>query len=246
MQNSAELAAASNPVPEQLWLDAIPGLRGVGPTSGSAESSQVSTPTRKTATPPDGAAEPETDPTSAAAGGPSSSAESSGTSTATPQDPLSLLAAAAADEQPAADATAPAPGTPQRASKGDAGADAAAASRGGERLGACLADDDIMRIRNFVADYAGRQLLPDLQRLTALLQTVVQTARKGVGRSFIGATKRFFGGSKPAAPASPGGAAAAAGAKLPYSIGVATVEAQMRRLADFSFMLQDWETAHTM
>jgi len=53
-------------------------------------------------------------------------------------------------------------------------------------------------------------------------------------------------GSKPSVTSGPAGSTLPGGAKLPYSIAVSSAEAQMRRLADFSFMLQDWETAHTM
>lgn len=66
--------------------------------------------------------------------------------------------------------------------------------------GGCLAARDIDNLRHFVQDYAVRALIPYIEHLVAILSEGV-TNKKGVSKSLLSATKRWFVTSKPGAGA---------------------------------------------
>lgn len=66
--------------------------------------------------------------------------------------------------------------------------------------GGCLTSRDIDNLRHFVQDYAVRALIPYIEHLVAILAEGV-TNKKGVSKSLLSATKRWFVTSKPGAGA---------------------------------------------
>ncbi|KAH8371336.1 hypothetical protein KR093_006982 [Drosophila rubida] len=64
--------------------------------------------------------------------------------------------------------------------------------------GRCLAARDVDNLRHFVQDYAVRALIPYIEHLVAILSEGV-TNKKGVSKSLLSATKRWFVTSKPGA-----------------------------------------------
>ncbi|KAL7734413.1 hypothetical protein ACLKA6_010743 [Drosophila palustris] len=64
--------------------------------------------------------------------------------------------------------------------------------------GGCLASRDVDNLRHFVQDYAVRALIPYIEHLVAILAEGV-TNKKGVSKSLLSATKRWFVTSKPGA-----------------------------------------------
>lgn len=66
--------------------------------------------------------------------------------------------------------------------------------------GGCLSARDIDNLRHFVQDYAVRALIPYIEHLVAILSEGV-TNKKGVSKSLLSATKRWFVTSKPGAGA---------------------------------------------
>lgn len=66
--------------------------------------------------------------------------------------------------------------------------------------GSCLTARDIDNLRHFVQDYAVRALIPYIEHLVVMLSEGV-TNKKGVSKSLLSATKRWFVTSKPGAGA---------------------------------------------
>ncbi|XP_037298483.1 trafficking protein particle complex subunit 8 isoform X2 [Manduca sexta] len=98
--------------------------------------------------------------------------------------------------------------------------------------GAALNTNDIDAIKQFLQDYASKALLPYLEKQISQLSEVVAN-RKGVSRSLLSATKRWFGTGKPG-----------------NTTGNSTVvytsdcpELQLRRLGDLWFLCGQWQRA---
>ncbi|XP_030383896.1 trafficking protein particle complex subunit 8 isoform X2 [Scaptodrosophila lebanonensis] len=64
--------------------------------------------------------------------------------------------------------------------------------------GSCLNAHDVENLRHFVQDYAVRALIPYIEQLVGILSEGV-TNKKGVSKSLLSATKRWFVTSKPGA-----------------------------------------------
>ncbi|XP_053954695.1 trafficking protein particle complex subunit 8 [Anastrepha ludens] len=62
--------------------------------------------------------------------------------------------------------------------------------------GSCLNSMDVENLRHFVQDYTVRALIPYAEQLVALLAEAI-TNKKGVSKSLLSATKRWFVSSKP-------------------------------------------------
>ncbi|KAL4712641.1 hypothetical protein ACJJTC_007938 [Scirpophaga incertulas] len=111
-----------------------------------------------------------------------------------------------------------------------------AASKPSEHLneihGCALNANDIDAIKKFMQDYATKALLPYLEKQIAQLSEVVAN-RKGVSRSLLSATKRWFGTSKP-------------GNNTASNTVIYTndcPELQLRRLGDLYFLCGQWQRA---
>ena len=65
--------------------------------------------------------------------------------------------------------------------------------------GSCLTLSDHDRLRIFIHEFIVRGLIPWGERMLRTLSDQL-TSRKGIHRSFLSATKKWFGGNKPGAP----------------------------------------------
>ncbi|XP_028156042.1 trafficking protein particle complex subunit 8 [Ostrinia furnacalis] len=98
--------------------------------------------------------------------------------------------------------------------------------------GAALNANDIEAIKKFLVEYASKALLPYLEKQISLLSEVVAN-RKGVSRSLLSATKRWFGTGK-------------TGNTTANNTVIYTndcPELQLRRLGDLWFMCGQWQRA---
>ncbi|EDV97571.1 trafficking protein particle complex subunit 8 [Drosophila grimshawi] len=99
--------------------------------------------------------------------------------------------------------------------------------------GCCLAARDIDNLRHFVQDYAVRALIPYIEHLVVKLSEGV-TNKKGVSKSLLSATKRWFVTSKPGAGANNQNA-------VIYTN--ESAELQTRKLGDLYFMFGHYNLA---
>ncbi|XP_017034499.1 trafficking protein particle complex subunit 8 [Drosophila kikkawai] len=99
--------------------------------------------------------------------------------------------------------------------------------------GGCLTSRDIDNLRHFVQDYAVRALIPYIEHLVAILAEGV-TNKKGVSKSLLSATKRWFVTSKPGAGANNQNA-------VIYTN--ESAELQTRKLGDLYFMFGHYNLA---
>ncbi|KAH8367739.1 hypothetical protein KR084_002176 [Drosophila pseudotakahashii] len=99
--------------------------------------------------------------------------------------------------------------------------------------GICLTNRDIDNLRHFVQDYAVRALIPYIEHLVAILAEGV-TNKKGVSKSLLSATKRWFVTSKPGAGANNQNA-------VIYTN--ESAELQTRKLGDLYFMFGHYNLA---
>uniref|UniRef100_A0A1I8NQR6 Trafficking protein particle complex subunit 8 n=1 Tax=Stomoxys calcitrans TaxID=35570 RepID=A0A1I8NQR6_STOCA len=99
--------------------------------------------------------------------------------------------------------------------------------------GQCLNAMDVENLRHFVQDYAVRALIPYVEHLVGILNEAV-TNKKGVSKSLLSATKRWFVTSKP-------GAAASNQNAVIYTH--ESAELQTRKLGDLYFMFGHYNMA---
>ncbi|XP_026758904.2 trafficking protein particle complex subunit 8 [Galleria mellonella] len=98
--------------------------------------------------------------------------------------------------------------------------------------GAALNANDIEAIKKFLQEYASKSLLPYLEKQISQLSEAVAN-RKGVSRSLLSATKRWFGTGK--------GGNTTVNNTVIYSNDCP--ELQLRRLGDLWFMCGQWQRA---
>lgn len=98
--------------------------------------------------------------------------------------------------------------------------------------GLALNANDIDSIKKFLQEYAGKALLPYLEKQILQLSELVAN-RKGVSRSLLSATKRWFGTGK--------GGNTTGNNTVIYSSDCP--ELQLRRLGDLWFLLGQWQRA---
>lgn len=101
--------------------------------------------------------------------------------------------------------------------------------------GSCLTLEDLDKIRQFISDFITRCLIPYAESQIQQLTDIVSN-KKGVSRSLLSATKRWFGSNKPALPSTPS-------SSLMYSSDCP--ELQLRRLGDLCFMFGAYSLAFT-
>ncbi|KAI8746612.1 trafficking protein particle complex subunit 8 [Biomphalaria glabrata] len=101
--------------------------------------------------------------------------------------------------------------------------------------GMCLSPSDHDRLRIFMHEFVVRALIPWAERQMKLLNEQL-TSRKGIHRSFLSATKKWFG-TKPS-----GAIPASQSTTIVYTKDAP--ELQLRRLADLAFLFQMYEFAY--
>ncbi|KAI1298025.1 Trafficking protein particle complex 8, partial [Mortierella claussenii] len=108
--------------------------------------------------------------------------------------------------------------------------------------GCCMSDEDISGITQLLRDMLSQSVIPYMERNIAHWNDQVAASRKGIAGRF----RRYFGtGSKNPATAlqqSPSSSGPNGGVVYPH----ASPEAQMRKLADWAFMLRDYKFASSV
>jgi hypothetical protein len=115
------------------------------------------------------------------------------------------------------------------------------------RYGALLSDDDVKSMRTLVKDFVVQSLIPYMEKQIQYWNEQVAAQRRGVAGRLFTVSKRLFGQATSTAN-QPG-----SGHKQQEINGVdvsifahQSPEAQMRRLADFSFQIGDYRTAQAV
>ncbi|XP_021914689.1 trafficking protein particle complex subunit 8 isoform X2 [Zootermopsis nevadensis] len=101
--------------------------------------------------------------------------------------------------------------------------------------GAYLTTSDLDHLRMLVQEFCVKALLPHVEKQIQQLNDLISN-KKGVSRSFLSATKRWFGSNKPGMP----GSSTQVNAVI-YSSDAP--ELQLRRLGDLYFMFGDYSLA---
>lgn len=103
--------------------------------------------------------------------------------------------------------------------------------------GACMTAEDIDRIKSFINEFCTHALIPYIENYIHQLNDIISN-KKGVSRSLLSATKRWFGSNKPGLPGNSLPATA-----VTYSND--SPEIQLRRLGDLYFMFHAYNLAYS-
>ncbi|GAB5587594.1 hypothetical protein Unana1_02494 [Umbelopsis nana] len=115
--------------------------------------------------------------------------------------------------------------------------------------GKYLTTEDIAGIKMFVREMVVQSLIPFMERNMQLWNEQVAAARRGLSGRFFGASRRLFGSSARSPNPHSVQSIPAFGPNIPIGTTTVTIyphnapEAQMRKLADFAFMLRDYKFA---
>ena len=105
--------------------------------------------------------------------------------------------------------------------------------------GAFISPKDAEGVATFVREFALQSVIPYMEKNMAAWNETIAASRKGLTGRFFTASKRYFNsGAKAPAPSSSSG-----GGSGPMSYHYTSPEAQLRKLADYAFMLQDYRFA---
>ncbi|KAL7266191.1 hypothetical protein RUND412_011272 [Rhizina undulata] len=105
----------------------------------------------------------------------------------------------------------------------------------------CLPDSDATAIQTMVREMAQVSVIPFMERCIATWNDQVASRRRGLSGRFLSLSKRYFGSTSSRNSVS----VASNYDPSSESYNPVTPEAQMRKLADFAFMLRDWRLAHS-
>ncbi|KAI5805003.1 ER-golgi trafficking TRAPP I complex 85 kDa subunit-domain-containing protein [Geopyxis carbonaria] len=106
----------------------------------------------------------------------------------------------------------------------------------------CLPDSDATGLRTMVREMTQVSVVPFMERCIATWNDQVASRRKGISGRFLSMSKRYFGGTSSRNSTS----SSSNYDPVTASYGPHTPEAQMRKLADYAFMLRDWKLAHSI
>ncbi|KAF8534783.1 ER-golgi trafficking TRAPP I complex 85 kDa subunit-domain-containing protein [Trichophaea hybrida] len=109
-----------------------------------------------------------------------------------------------------------------------------------EKSPLCLPETDASGIRSMVREMAQISVVPFMERCIATWNAQVASRRRGISGRFLSMSKRYFGTTSSRNSSSTNYHSGSA------SYPPSSPEAQMRKLADFAFMLRDWKLAHNV
>ncbi|PWW76505.1 hypothetical protein C7212DRAFT_192007 [Tuber magnatum] len=107
---------------------------------------------------------------------------------------------------------------------------------------ACLPDSDAAGIQTVVREMTQVSVIPFMERCIATWNDQVASRRRGISGRFISMSKRYFSTSSSRNSTSSSSNYDALHQSYPPS----SPEAQMRKLADYAFMVRDWRLAHSI
>ncbi|KAG0634270.1 ER-golgi trafficking TRAPP I complex 85 kDa subunit-domain-containing protein [Tuber brumale] len=111
-----------------------------------------------------------------------------------------------------------------------------------EQPTACLPDSDATGIQTMVREMTQVSVIPFMERCIATWNDQVASRRRGISGRFISMSKRYFSTSSSRNSTSSSSNYDALNQSYPPS----SPEAQMRKLADYAFMVRDWRLAHSI
>lgn len=103
----------------------------------------------------------------------------------------------------------------------------------------CLPDSDAAALTTMIREMAQVSIIPFMERCVATWNDQVASRRRGLSGRFLSMSKRYFGSSGSRTSTS-----ASNYEPLTASYHPSTPEAQMRKLADYAFLLRDWRLAN--
>ena len=104
-----------------------------------------------------------------------------------------------------------------------------------------LPDSEITGIKTMVREMVAQSVIPYMEKCITTWNDQVASRRRGLSGKFMSMSKRFLGSSRTSSSATTSNYDATTSSYIPSS-----PEAQMRKLADFAFMLRDWRLAHSI
>ncbi|KAI9015852.1 ER-golgi trafficking TRAPP I complex 85 kDa subunit-domain-containing protein [Phycomyces nitens] len=120
------------------------------------------------------------------------------------------------------------------------------------QYGRCLTVDDVQNTQLMVKELVVQSLVPFMERNVQHWNEQVASARRGITGRVFGAGRRFFGTSSRTSSPQSIQSIPATGPNTPVGTNTLTIfpyaapEAQMRKLADYAFMLRDFKFAHAI
>ncbi|KAI8381466.1 ER-golgi trafficking TRAPP I complex 85 kDa subunit-domain-containing protein [Radiomyces spectabilis] len=120
------------------------------------------------------------------------------------------------------------------------------------QYGRYFTDDDIEATRSMVKELVVQSLIPFMERNIQHWNEQVASARRGLTGRLFGASRRFFGTSSRTASPQSMQTIPATGPNVPPGMTTVMIypyaapEAQMRKLADYAFMIRDYKFAHAI
>ncbi|KAI8076416.1 ER-golgi trafficking TRAPP I complex 85 kDa subunit-domain-containing protein [Gilbertella persicaria] len=118
--------------------------------------------------------------------------------------------------------------------------------------GRCMTHDDVHGVKAMMREFIVQSLIPFMERNIQHWNEQVASARRGLTGRLFGASRRFFGTSTRSPTPQSVQTIPAQGLNVPTGMNTLTIypysapEAQMRKLADYAFMLRDYKFAHTI
>lgn len=120
------------------------------------------------------------------------------------------------------------------------------------QYGRCLTLQDVSDVKSMVREFTTQSLIPFMERNIQHWNEQVASARRGLTGRLFGASRRLFGTSTRSPTPQSVQTIPAQGPNVPVGVNALTIypfsapEAQMRKLADYAFMLRDYKFAYTI
>ncbi|KAI8149716.1 ER-golgi trafficking TRAPP I complex 85 kDa subunit-domain-containing protein [Fennellomyces sp. T-0311] len=120
------------------------------------------------------------------------------------------------------------------------------------QYGRYMTDDDVGACKAMVREFVVQSMVPFMERNIQHWNEQVASARRGLTGRLFGASRRLFGSSSRTQSTHSLQSIPATGPNVPAGVNQLTVypysapEAQLRKLADYAFMIHDYKFAHTI
>lgn len=120
------------------------------------------------------------------------------------------------------------------------------------QYGRCMSPEDVDNVKSMVREFVVQSMVPFMERNIQHWNEQVASARRGLTGRLFGASRRLFGSTNRSATPQSVQTIAVQGPNVPIGSSTLTIypyaapEAQMRKLADYAFMLHDYKFAHTI
>jgi hypothetical protein len=120
------------------------------------------------------------------------------------------------------------------------------------QYGRCMTREDVDGVKAMVREFVVQSMIPFMERNVQHWNEQVASARRGLTGRLFGASRRLFGTSTRSPTPQSVQTISVQGPNVPLGANTLTIypyaapEAQMRKLADYAFMLRDYKFAHTI